>query len=67
VFVQAANWPDFTGLASDYHDGTDGGNTRRISPSASQNIGYADHNRHSYWHFVDTLFSDDGRRRSRAI
>lgn len=28
-------------------------------PEASQNIGYDDHRRHQYWHFVDTPLSTD--------
>lgn len=30
------------------------------SPTAGQNIGYADHNQHSYWHYKDINFSPDG-------
>src|SRR5262249_4233902 len=30
------------------------------SASAAQNIGYADHFRHRYWHFIDVPFSRDG-------
>src|SRR5262245_2483473 len=55
AFVEAAHWPDFIKSAPNYvDDGPDGGNTPPSSPSASQNIGYPDHNRHKYWHFIDT-------------
>jgi hypothetical protein len=30
------------------------------SPTASQNIGYSDHNQHAYWHFKDIDFTPDG-------
>jgi S1/P1 Nuclease len=61
AFIEAAHWPDFIKSAPNYvDDGPDGGNTPPNSPSASQNIGYPDHNRHKYWHFIDTSFSDDG-------
>ena len=32
------------------------------SPTAGQNVGYADKSQHSYWHFKDIKFSSDGRR-----
>ena len=34
--------------------------TLATSPTAGQNIGYADHNQHAYWHFKDIDFSPDG-------
>jgi len=40
-------------------DGPNNGNTPPSDPSASQNIGYADFNRHKYWHFKNVPFSDD--------
>jgi hypothetical protein len=30
------------------------------SPTAGQNIGYADRNQHAYWHYKDIDFSPDG-------
>jgi hypothetical protein len=61
AFLQASRWPDFIKGASKYvSDGPDNGNTPPSDPSASQNIGYADLNRHKYWHFKDAPFSDDG-------
>jgi hypothetical protein len=60
AFIQASNWPDFIKGAAGYvSDGSDGGFTPPPSPIASQNIGYADRNRHMYWHFIDSPFSDD--------
>jgi len=43
--------------------GTTGHFSADVSPApaeASQNIGYADHRRHQYWHFIDTPLSGDG-------
>lgn len=55
AFVHAATWPDDI-KTKDYgytHDKVD-------SPTAGQNIGYADHNQHDYWHYKDLAFSPDG-------
>ena len=61
AFLQAALWPDFIkGHGKYVTDGSDNGNTPPPGPSASQNIGYSDFNRHKYWHFKDIGFSDDG-------
>jgi len=60
VFMLAATWPDAIRMDKAYrNDGTNGGN-RPSGPEASQNIGYSDHLRHKYWHFVDEPFSQDG-------
>lgn len=54
LFMIAATWPDEIKSDSTYqNDGPSG-------PSASQNKGYSDHNRHKYWHFIDTPFTQDG-------
>jgi hypothetical protein len=55
AFVHAATWADDIktkeyGYTRDKLDG----------PTAGQNIGYADHNQHAYWHFKDINFSPDG-------
>jgi S1/P1 Nuclease len=55
AFVHAATWADDIktkeyGYTRDRVDG----------PTAGQNIGYADHNQHAYWHFKDVNFSPDG-------
>ncbi|QPF95164.1 S1/P1 nuclease [Bradyrhizobium commune] len=55
AFVHAATWADDIKNA-DYHYTRDSVD----SATAGQNIGYADHNQHAYWHFKDTNFSPDG-------
>jgi hypothetical protein len=61
IFMLAATWPDIIKGDNTYHnDGPDNGNRPPNDPSASQNIGYSDHLRHKYWHFVDTPFTEDG-------
>ncbi len=62
IFMLAATWPDEIKGLSSYKDvGPDNGDTPPPNdPTASQNIGYKDHLRHRYWHFVDTPFSQDG-------
>lgn len=55
AFIRAATWADDIkskeyGYVRDKVD----------SPTAGQNIGYADHNQHAYWHFKDIMFSPDG-------
>jgi S1/P1 Nuclease len=60
MFVLAATWPDEIKRDSQYHDDGTSGGDRPDGPTSSQNIGYADHLRHKYWHFVDTPFSQDG-------
>jgi hypothetical protein len=57
AFVTAATWPDFIKSASGY---TNDGDKAPADPASSQNIGYADHLMHRYWHFIDTPFSTDG-------
>jgi len=54
AFVHAATWPDDI-KTSDYGYTND----KVQNPSAGQNIGYADHNQHAYWHFKDTHVSPD--------
>ncbi|MGY3609198.1 MULTISPECIES: S1/P1 nuclease [unclassified Bradyrhizobium] len=55
AFVHAATWADDI-KTKEY------GYTRDNvhSPTAGQNIGYADHNQHAHWHFMDVKFSPDG-------
>jgi hypothetical protein len=55
AFIHAATWADDI-KTKEYHymrDDVD-------SPTAGQNIGYADHNQHAYWHYKDVDFSPDG-------
>jgi hypothetical protein len=54
AFMRAATWADSIKSDSSYQ--TDD----QTAPTAGQNIGYADHLRHAYWHFVDQPFSPDG-------
>jgi hypothetical protein len=61
AFVKAATWPDQIKSLKEYHnDGDKNGDVAPNTPEASQNIGYADHFRHKYWHFIDEPFSTDG-------
>lgn len=54
----AATWPDQIKSDKTYHsDGTHGGNRPPTDGTADNNIGYSDHARHKYWHFIDTPFS----------
>jgi hypothetical protein len=59
-FMLAATWPDKIKSDSKYHnDGSQNGDVPD-GPEANRNTGYDDLNRHKYWHFVDTPFSQDG-------
>lgn len=61
LFMIAATWPDqIKGDAKYANDGTGGGNQPPVGPVAWQNTGYGDLNRHKYWHFIDTPFTQDG-------
>lgn len=60
IFMIATTWPDQLRNDPDYHDDGPQGGNRPGGPEASQNIGYRDHLRHKYWHFVDIPFSQDG-------
>jgi hypothetical protein len=61
LFMIAATWPDQIKSDTNYaNDGTEGGNHPSVGPLAWQNIGYGDLNRHKYWHFIDTPFTQDG-------
>lgn len=55
AFVHAATWADDI-KTKEYGYTRDSAD----SPTAGQNIGYADHNQHAYWHFKDIRFSSDG-------
>jgi hypothetical protein len=58
AFVRAATWPDVIKEMPDYEsDGPNNGDRPPPGPEASRNIGYADHFRHKYWHFIDKPFS----------
>ncbi|MBH5396405.1 S1/P1 nuclease [Bradyrhizobium sp. CNPSo 4010] len=55
AFVHAATWADDI-KTKEYNYTRD----KVDSPTAGQNIGYADRNQHAYWHYKDTNFSPDG-------
>ena len=60
IFMIAATWPDQIRSDPQYvDDGLKGGNFPD-GPDSSRNIGYADHFRHKYWHFIDPPYSQDG-------
>jgi hypothetical protein len=61
IFMIAATWPDQIRTDPQYmDDGPRGGNLPEAGPDSSRNIGYADHLRHKYWHFIDLPYSQDG-------
>jgi len=58
-FMIAATWPDAIKSKPDYtDDGLQGGNVPD-GASSWKNIGYSDHLKHKYWHFVDLPFTQD--------
>jgi hypothetical protein len=54
AFVHAATWADDIKMKPNYI------NDKVTDANAARNIGYIDLNKHSYWHFKDTLFTPDG-------
>jgi hypothetical protein len=54
AFMRAATWAD--AIKSDPSYQADD----QSAATASRNIGYADHLRHTYWHYVNRPFSPDG-------
>lgn len=54
AFVHAATWADDIKMKS-YGYARDSA----TSETAGQNVGYADHNQHDYWHYKDVGFSPD--------
>jgi S1/P1 nuclease len=60
IFMIAATWPDQIRTDPRYQDdGPNNGYTPE-GLQATQNIGYQDHLRHKYWHFIDLPYSQDG-------
>lgn len=55
AFIHAATWADDI-KTKEYNYTRD----KVDSPTAGQNIGYADKNQHAYWHFKDVNWSPDG-------
>jgi hypothetical protein len=56
IFMLAAVWPDDIRRDPAFTEVND----TVTGPRAGRNIGYRDKLRHTYWHFVDHPFSDDG-------
>lgn len=68
AFVKAATWPDQIKSLKNYrNDGARNGDVAPKTPQASQNIGYTDHFRHKYWHFIDEPFSTDGTKLQQPV
>lgn len=55
AFIHAATWADDI-KTKEYNYARD----KVDSPTAGQNIGYADKNQHAYWHFKDVNWTPDG-------
>ncbi len=59
LFMLSATFPDLIKTDSRYEsDGSEKGNSPD-DPRAAQNIGFADHLTHKYWHYYDLPFSQD--------
>jgi len=56
AFIEASSWPDEIKGRADFDN--DGESPK--GPESAQNIGFADHWMHKYWHYVDYGFSRDG-------
>src|SRR5579883_255393 len=57
AMMLAATWPDE--IKQDPHYTNDGENPNG-RPAAAQNIGYADHLQHRYWHYIDVPLAVGG-------
>lgn len=55
AFIHAATWADDIKTKA-YNYTRD----KVTGPAAGQNIGYADRNQHSFWHYKDVLYTPDG-------
>jgi hypothetical protein len=60
ILMIAATWADEIKGDRTYKDDGSHNGDRPDGATSSQNIGYTDHLRHKYWHFVDTPFTQDG-------
>lgn len=62
IFMLAATWPDQIKRDFTYHDDGPLSGKGNIPDGASSrlNIGYQDHLKHKYWHFVDLPLVQDG-------
>src|SRR6266481_6984794 len=59
-FMIASTWADDIKRKDGYQDDGSANGDRPDGASSRRNIGYADHLRHKYWHFVDMPFTRDG-------
>jgi hypothetical protein len=61
-FIMAATWPDRIKSGHGHRD-EDPRHPEAVpnTPTAAQNIGYADMFKHKYWHFIDTPYSLDNK------
>lgn len=60
IFMIASTWPDQIRSDPEYMDDGPRNGNLPDGPDSSRNIGYADHLRHKYWHFIDLPYSQDG-------
>ena len=60
IFMIAATWPDQIRNDPEYMDDGPRDGNLPDGPDSSRNIGYADHLRHKYWHFIDLPYTQDG-------
>lgn len=56
AFIHASTWADDIKSMHGYLDGS----VKSDGPHAIDNIGYSDHRRHTYWHFIDLPYSIAG-------
>lgn len=62
LFMMSATFPDLIKTDSRYEsDGSEKGNSPD-DPRSAQNIGFADHLMHKYWHYYDLPFTQDKAR-----
>jgi len=60
AFIKSSVWADTIKKLHEYrNDGSHNGDRPPPGPEASRNIGYVDHLRHKYWHFIDLPFTPD--------
>lgn len=56
AFVHASTWADDIKSMHGYSSGS----LKSDGPHAADNIGYSDHRRHLYWHFIDLPYAVEG-------
>jgi hypothetical protein len=60
IFMIAATWADRIKGSSSFSDEDPSTPDKPDGATSFQNIGFTDHFRHRYWHFVDVAFTQDG-------